>query len=73
MDTVYWWFNRMLNYFTPGTHKLKKTTLQAEGFNPNVVNDRLFFMNAKSGQYESLTVSVYEDICKQKIRLWTWT
>ncbi|WAR31240.1 S27A1-like protein [Mya arenaria] len=54
---------------TTGTHKLKKTTLQAEGFNPNVVKDRLFYMNTKLAQYESLTKSVYEDICKQKIRM----
>lgn len=52
-----------------GTHKLKKTTLQAEGFNPNTVRDRLFYMNTKTGQYESLTHQVYDDICNMKIRL----
>ncbi|XP_045194546.2 long-chain fatty acid transport protein 4-like [Mercenaria mercenaria] len=54
---------------TTGTHKLKKTTLQAEGFNPNIVKDRLFYMNTKTGQYESLTQQVYDDICNQKIRM----
>lgn len=54
---------------TTGTHKLKKTTLQAEGFNPNIVKDRLFYMNARTGQYESLSMQVYDDICNMKIRL----
>lgn len=52
-----------------GTFKLKKTTLRDEGINPNVVKDRLFYMNSKTGQYESLTDIVYRGICDGKIRL----
>ncbi|XP_052224361.1 long-chain fatty acid transport protein 1-like [Dreissena polymorpha] len=53
---------------TTGTHKLKKTTLQTEGFNPHKTEDRLFYMNNRTGQYEPLTLDIYSDICKQKIR-----
>ncbi|KAH3803076.1 long-chain fatty acid transport protein 1-like [Dreissena polymorpha] len=53
---------------TTGTHKLKKTTLQTEGFNPHKTEDRLFYMNNKTGTYEPLTRDIYSDICKQKIR-----
>jgi hypothetical protein len=56
-------------FYDSGTHKLKKTTLQAEGFNPTIVKDRLFYMNSKTGQYESLTQQVFTDITNQKIRL----
>ncbi|KAL4219699.1 hypothetical protein ACF0H5_022269 [Mactra antiquata] len=54
---------------TTGTHKLKKTTLQAEAFNPNIITDRLFYMNTKTGHYESLTPQIYQDICDRKLRL----
>ncbi|KAH3802841.1 hypothetical protein DPMN_156531 [Dreissena polymorpha] len=42
--------------FLTVTHKLKKTTLQAEGSNPHKTEDRLFYMNNKIGQYKPLTL-----------------
>ena len=61
--------NYNITYSVIGTHKLKKTTLQAEGFNVNVVKDRLYYMNTRSGEYESLTEEVHRDICNGKVRL----
>lgn len=51
-----------------GTCKLKKVDLQKEGFDPNVVSDKLYFLNAKTNEYEPLTVEVYEKILSQDIR-----
>ncbi|KAL5012006.1 hypothetical protein ScPMuIL_010557 [Solemya velum] len=54
---------------TTGTFKLKKTELREEAFNPNVVKDKLFWLNSKSGQYEFITPAVYSDICQGRVRL----
>lgn len=51
-----------------GTCKLKKTDLQKEGFNPQQISDKLFFLNAKTSSYEPLTVEIYEQILNQEIR-----
>ena len=52
-----------------GTYKLKKRTLQAEGFNPAKVQDSLYFLDAQVGSYVPLTLLVYDDIVKGTIRL----
>ncbi|XP_067662687.1 long-chain fatty acid transport protein 4-like [Haliotis asinina] len=54
---------------TTGTFKLKKTDLRKEGYNPNTVKDRLYYMNAKAGMFQPVTPQVYRDICDAKIRL----
>lgn len=51
-----------------GTCKLKKVDLQKEGFNPRVITDKLYYLNAKSQQYEHLTVEIHEKILSQEIR-----
>lgn len=51
-----------------GTCKLKKVDLQKEGFNPNAISDKLYFLNAKTSEYEPLTTEVYEKILNQEIR-----
>jgi solute carrier family 27 (fatty acid transporter), member 1/4 len=51
-----------------GTCKLKKVDLQKEGFNPKVVNDRIYYLNTKTSDYELMTVEVYEKILNQEIR-----
>jgi len=55
---------------TEGTYKLKKTDLQKQGFNPNVLKDgdHLFYWNATKNSYESLTKEIYEDIMEQKLK-----
>ncbi|KAK7576246.1 hypothetical protein V9T40_012532 [Parthenolecanium corni] len=50
-----------------GTHKMKKVDLQKEGFNPEIVKDRLYYLTSK-GVYEPLTIEVYQDIVAEKIR-----
>lgn len=51
------------------TYKLKKRELQSEGFNPTVIRDSMFFLDAKAGQYVPLTLELYDDIIKGQIRL----
>ncbi|KAI5712827.1 hypothetical protein M8J75_011500 [Diaphorina citri] len=52
-----------------GTFKLKKTDLQAEGFDPNKVKDPLYFMDSSKNEYIPLTKDVYENIVNGKVRL----
>jgi solute carrier family 27 fatty acid transporter 1/4 len=51
-----------------GTFKLKKLDLQKEGFNPGLVQDKLYYLNNKSGAYELLTVDLYDKIMNSEIR-----
>ncbi|XP_026687034.1 long-chain fatty acid transport protein 4-like [Diaphorina citri] len=51
-----------------GTYKLKKLDLQKEGFDPNVIQDRLYYLSSK-GVYEELTPEVYKDLVQGNIRL----
>lgn len=53
-----------------GTCKLKKLDLQKEGFNPNVITDKLYFLNVKNSIYEPLTTEIYNQIMNQEIRFW---
>ncbi|GAB0099531.1 long-chain fatty acid transport protein 4 [Sergentomyia squamirostris] len=50
-----------------GTYKLKKLDLQNDGFNPDTITDRLYYLTPK-GQYEPLTADVYGKICSGEIR-----
>nr|XP_006814019.1 PREDICTED: long-chain fatty acid transport protein 1-like [Saccoglossus kowalevskii] len=54
---------------TTGTFKIKKTELRKESFNPNVVKDKLYFSNSKTGEYQLINAQVYSDICNGKVRL----
>ena len=56
-------------FFLLGTYKLKKRTLQSEGFDPSVVTDPLFFLDIKAGKYVELSIELYNDIVKGQIRL----
>lgn len=51
-----------------GTFKLKKLDLQKEGFNPNVIQDKLYYLNNKVGAYEPLNPDVYNRILNGEIR-----
>ncbi|XP_058455235.1 long-chain fatty acid transport protein 4 isoform X2 [Malaya genurostris] len=50
-----------------GTYKLKKIDLQKEEFDPNVVEDAIYYLSPK-GNYESLTKEVFEQIKRGEIR-----
>lgn len=51
----------MVNTVSLGTYKLKKLDLQKEGFNPNHIDDTIYFLNS-SGKYEVLTPEAYKNI-----------
>jgi solute carrier family 27 fatty acid transporter 1/4 len=55
------------NLSSAGTFKLKKLDLQAEGFNPCQIKDKMYFLSG--GQYVPLTEKLYEDIMSGRIRL----
>jgi hypothetical protein len=47
---------------TTGTHKIKKTVLREEGFDPNKVADPLYVLLPESTEYQPLTRELYDDI-----------
>ena len=51
-----------------GTYKLKKRDLQLEGFNPENIRDKLYFLDAKSNQYISLDSELHSKICSGQVR-----
>lgn len=51
-----------------GTYKLKKTDLQKEGFNPNVVHDLMYYLNPQLG-YQKLDLDTYDNISSGNLRL----
>lgn len=50
-----------------GTFKLKKLDLQKEGFDPNQVDDSLFYL-ASNGKYTKLDKAIYEGILNGNVR-----
>lgn len=50
-----------------GTFKLKKLDLQKEGYDPNKINDQLFYLSA-NGKYLKLDSEAYENIYNGKVR-----
>ncbi|XP_045610961.1 long-chain fatty acid transport protein 4 [Procambarus clarkii] len=45
-----------------GTFKLKKLTLQKEGFNPSLIEDKLYFFDSKLQRYVVLTAELFNKI-----------
>jgi len=52
-----------------GTFKLKKIVMQQEGYNPNVIRDQMFFLDAVKGAYRQLDKCLYNDIIEMRCRL----
>jgi len=52
-----------------GTFKLKKLALQREGYNPQLVSDPIYFLDAAKGMYKPLDDQIYEEIQNQGIRI----
>ncbi|GIY70202.1 long-chain fatty acid transport protein 4 [Caerostris extrusa] len=52
-----------------GTYKLKKVTFQKEGFDPELISDPMFFLDAKQKTYVPLTKQLYSDIVTGKVKL----
>ncbi|XP_032510576.2 long-chain fatty acid transport protein 4-like [Danaus plexippus] len=51
------------------TFKLRKVDLQKEGYNPNTVRDKLYYLDPKHNRYMSLGPEEYEKIISGQIRL----
>ncbi|OWR45592.1 fatty acid transport protein [Danaus plexippus plexippus] len=51
------------------TFKLRKVDLQKEGYNPNTVRDKLYYLDPKHNRYISLGPEEYEKIISGQIRL----
>lgn len=50
-----------------GTFKLKKLDLQKEGFDPNVIDDSLYYLQS-NGKYSKLDKAAYEQISNGQVR-----
>ncbi|XP_054742753.1 long-chain fatty acid transport protein 4-like [Anastrepha obliqua] len=50
-----------------GTYKLRKVDLQKEGYNPNILQDAIYYRTA-SGTYEILTSEIFEKISRGEAR-----
>lgn len=51
------------------TFKLRKVDLQKEGYDPNVIKDKLYYLDPKSNIYVHLGPTEYEKIISGQIRL----
>ncbi len=54
---------------TTGTLKLKKTSLQEQGFDPKLVDDELYFLHAEHDRYVRLTPELYGDVIAGRVRV----
>ncbi len=52
-----------------GTFKQKKMDLVKEGFNPDVVEDALYFNDVASGRFVRIDTPLYQKICAGDVRL----
>ena len=51
-----------------GTYKPKKRDLQLEGFNPDKIKDKLYFLDAKSNKYITLDSDLHFNISYGQVR-----
>lgn len=54
---------------TTGTFKIQKTRLQDEGFRPDDVGDKIYFLNGRAGGYEVITDELFSAIVEGKVSL----
>jgi len=52
-----------------GTYKLKKREMQLEGYDPNTIEDKMYFLDQKEKKYVPLTPELYQKITEKKVRL----
>ena len=55
--------------FIIGTFKLKKLALQREGYDPNVIDDKMFFYNKSEGAYQPLDIQLYNEVMQMRCNL----
>lgn len=68
---IQFWLNLTLYFVISGTFKMRKVDLQKEGYNPAVVKDKLYYLDAKIDKYVPLGNEEYEKIASGAIRLWS--
>ena len=51
-----------------GTYKLKKRDLQEQGYDPDTIEDPLFFLDLKTVKYVPLDTDLYSQIRSGKVR-----
>ena len=69
MDATLLFIIIIMAFFLPGTYKLKKLDLQKEGYNPDPIDDPLYFLSPSTGTFVPLTSQLYKDIISGKQRL----
>lgn len=52
-----------------GTFKMKKVKLVEEGFDPEVIQDELYFLDLEQKKYVPLTRQTYDSILAREIKL----
>jgi len=52
-----------------GTYKLKKRAMQLEGYDPNIIKDKLFFLDVKKKEYVPLTPELFDNINQKRVRI----
>uniref|UniRef100_A0A1B0GBY8 long-chain-fatty-acid--CoA ligase n=1 Tax=Glossina morsitans morsitans TaxID=37546 RepID=A0A1B0GBY8_GLOMM len=50
-----------------GTFKLRKIDLQKEGYDPNIINDPLYYQTC-TGKYEPISKEIYGMICRNELK-----
>ncbi|MBW2324498.1 MAG: long-chain-acyl-CoA synthetase [Deltaproteobacteria bacterium] len=58
----------MTKFETTGTHKIKKSILREEGYDPNRISDPLYTILPDNLEYEPLTKEIYEAVIEGKYR-----
>lgn len=60
-------FMRIIN--DGSSFKTKKRYYVEEGFNPEKITDKLYYINKRSGTYEPLTIYIYRNIVNKNVIL----
>ena len=61
--TYVWYLTQLL-----GTYKLKKRDLQLQGFDPDKIEDPIYFLDMKKCQYQELDSELFTKINSGKVR-----
>ena len=56
-----------------GTYKHKKSDYVKEGFDPSLISDPLYFLEAEKGTYVPLDQEILQKIVAGKAKLWLWS
>ena len=51
-----------------GTFKVKKTKLTEEGFNVDLIKDKVYYFDVKQKNYSELTMEIYKKILSGNVR-----